>query len=67
MTKVLCKCCHRTAKVTGSHEFEMIDKCRNGTFIETGRAANPRIGGRNMNLIHIWDDGARKFVPLLAD
>lgn len=67
MTKIRCRCCHRTAKVEGPHEFDAIKGCRNGTYIETGGAGNPRIGATNQALLDLWDAKARTFEPLLGD
>lgn len=66
MTKIRCGCCHGVAQVDGKHEFQAMKGCRNGTFIETAGAGNPRIGGRNQALIKLWDEEKKSYEPLMG-
>ena len=65
MTKIRCRCCHRTAEVNGPHEYRSMERCRNETYIETKGAGIPRIGGKDMSKILIWDEKRRRFEPLV--
>jgi len=64
--KILCVCCHRTAEVTGRHEFKALPNCKNGTLIERGGGESIQVRARNYELIRMWDEEQRKFVPLVA-
>lgn len=64
--KILCKCCHGTAEISGRHEFAALPNCKNNAMIERGGGNSIRIRAKNYDLIRIWDEKMGKFVPLKA-
>lgn len=64
-TRILCRCCGKTAEVKGRFERRQIPDCRNGTFVDGGTKNSPSIGGKNLRLIQLFDVKENKFVPLV--
>lgn len=65
MIKIQCLCCYGVAKVSDKYEFQALPKCRNGTYVEMSAKAVPRISGRRLDLIRIWDEQKKAYVPLI--
>lgn len=65
MVKIRCVCCHNVAEVSGTHEFKALENCRNRTYIEVSATGVVRIAGKRNDLIRIWDEAQKKYVPLV--
>lgn len=60
MGKVKCKKCNLVLESLSVHDFKMCS-CENKTFVDGG-TDYLRLGGVNLNLIDVWDEGKNKWV-----
>lgn len=58
--KIRCICCGQEAVSTYRHDFNRLDSCRNGSFVDGGNDYG-RIGGRDLSLIETWNNQEQKW------